>query len=138
MDDGDILGLGSKPKEDASDVADLYRAEFSVSNSGLVQHCGGTLDLNLLGSNYDKKRYFLATRTVVSDEVVREKIENATGYAATDDTVMILSILAKSFIANKIETVRKRQERQGSSSSSPISVSDLLGANSKDPMDEWL
>lgn len=127
MDDGDILGARnhvSLPGQQRNEFE--LKTDFSVTSPTMVQDCG--IDLNSLTSEYVRRRYFLATRTVVPHEVVRTKLENNTGLPTNDETVMVLATLAKGYIANKIETVRMRQRRvTPERSRNAISVPDLLG-----------
>lgn len=128
MDDGDILGL-----QKSGDVQDPHvpvqrenlkdpRKEF------LVQHCGGELNLRDVKSwsESNKHRYYLSTRTVIPLE---KKLEEFIGdlqdhdTKSVDESLLVLSTLAKIFIAEKIENVRRRK---GMDFSCAITKSDLL------------
>lgn len=148
MDDGDILGLRPKPVVHAKDHEDRDgedrenedrenedrnpnskdpRSEF------LVQHCSGAVDLNDVNSwsERNKHRYFLSTRTILP---LRKKLEEFIGdscnhdEASVDESLLVLSTLAKSFIAGKIERVRIKD---GMDFTSPISKNELLERNLK-------
>lgn len=136
MDDGDILGLRPKPvvqdhDDEDHDVEDhdVEHPEVQCDNPKdprsefLVQHCAGALNLNDVNSwsERNKHRYFLSTRTMIP---LREKLEEFIGdKKPVDESLLVLSTLAKSFIAKNIERARIKN---GMNFTSPISKNDLL------------
>ena len=128
MDDGDILGL---PK--SGDVQDPHafveRQNLKdPKNEFLVQHCAGALNLGDVNfwSESNKHRYYLSTRTIIPlTEKLEEFIGDLQEHDNVDESLLVLSTLAKIFVANKIEDIRRSK---GMDFSRAITKDDLLGS----------
>ena len=140
MDDGDILGLRPRVEEDprvedphveedprVEDHADVQCENLEDPRSEfLVQHCAGALNLNNMNSwsESNRHRYYLSTRTTIP---LRDKLEEFIGdsreHHKVDESLLVLSTLAKIFIAKMVERIRIKNV------SNPISKMDLLETN---------
>lgn len=127
MDDGDILRSvpsSSSVKTDLSSVV-------PVDPTSSLVHQQWNFDLSYLNTltPSEVKRFLLWRRTSFPKEVVRAKLaEYVSGFSEND--VVVLSTMAKCYLAKTIESVREKQMEMGVEVNNAISVSDLFATRS--------
>ena len=112
MDDGDILRPRAKVPEPEPD--------FELKSDEPNEDYQKTLELMPL-SKPDTKRFWLSRRVTLPSHITRRKLEEFFD-DVEEETVVVLSIMAKSFVAKIIERAR-------SSCLGPIPVSEMLEAS---------
>ena len=92
-----------------------------------VEHCAGRIDMKfVMNLPYsEKERFYLSRRIVIPQDVARKKLEQFFDHV-DDEAVLVLSTMAKCYVAQTLEVVRSRQMSKGKTTSNPISVSELL------------
>ena len=147
MDDGDILrprlpkpvpecsqeSINGSPKDSTEDpnpnpndfelIPDDVRNESPI----LTLSCAGSIDLDYVRSlpKSEKQRFCLSRRAEVPSHVAREKLQQFFG-DFDEDSVVVLSMMAKCFVAKTIERARSRRIERSQTTSDPISASELL------------
>lgn len=128
MDDGDILRTRDKPIGNGLRLTHKEVAyEVKQGDQTFVEHCAGTIDMEYVNSlsNLEKKRFYLSRRIGIPPHVARKKLEQFFD-DFDEEAVMVLSAMAKCYVAQTLEGVRSRQILKGKTTSNPISVSELL------------
>jgi len=112
MDDGDILRPRAKPI--------IAEPEFELKPDEPKKDYYRTIDLMSL-SKSDTKRFWLSRRVTLPSHITRRKLEEFFD-DVEQETVVVLSMMAKCFVAKIIERARS------SSCLGSISVSEILEA----------
>lgn len=120
MDDGDILRTRDEPIE-------THEKYEEVKETLDVEHCAGTIDMGYVMNlpNSEKRRFYLSRRIGIPPHVAKKKLEQFFD-DVDDEAAMVLSAMAKCYVAQTLEGVRSKQMSKGKTTSNPISVSELL------------
>lgn len=130
MDDGDILRTRDEPIGNELGLTHqeaVFEVKETNESNVLLEHCAGTIDMEYVNSlpNSEKKRFYLSRRIAIPPHVARKKLEQFFD-DFDEEAVMVLSAMAKCYVAQTVEGVRSRQMSKGNTTSNPISVSELL------------
>lgn len=125
-DDGDILRPKKKIKPTEENINSTEDLRLPPDNE-LNVHCAGSLDLDFINSlsEENRRRFFLSTRKSIPAEFIKEKLDMfSPGYDS--DVLVVLQTLAKCFIGQTIEEIRKKRNfKPGPIKRSDMVVSDL-------------
>lgn len=127
MDDGDIL-RPRPPKVVESD----FELVSTPGDPKLVlnQSCAGCTDLSHVRSlpESEKRRFCLSRRAQLPSQVARDLLRSSFD-DVNEDSVVVLSTMAKCFVVKTIQRVRAGQKARDLSTSNPITVSELRNLN---------